>query len=731
MGKKLFGKYKEQTDLASNILGYDLEELCIKDPARDLSKTQYTQPALYVVNALHYLDQNNGQRPDYFIGHSLGEYNALFAAEAFDFETGVRLVQKRGELMAAASGGGMAAVIGLAAEELTTILKKEGFTNIDIANYNTPTQIVIAGQSNDVKQVIDHFSALKIRIVPLAVSAPFHSRYMKPAADQFSNFLDQFQFNELKTPVVSNVTARPYESGQIQSYLSRQIDSSVKWIDTVRYLMGRNCDEYSELGSSILTKMVNEIKKSSSPIVEELSHDSHRNEKLNTSIQLGNLDFTRDYGLRYAYVSGGMYRGASSKELVTAMGSSRLLGFLGTGGLPLDRIEEDIRYVQSKLGVDGIYGLNLLNNLYDPEMEMNTVQLYLRYKVRFVEAAAYIQMSAPLVYFRLKGLKRRVDGTIECQHKILAKISRPEIAEAFMRPAPEKLVNQLLIKGLISEEQATMSKEVPMSHDICVEADSGGHTDRGVAMVLFPAINTLKEQIQTAHNYRKKIRIGLAGGIGTPQSAVCAFMMGADFVLTGSINQCTVEAGTSEAVKDLLQSINVQDTDYAPAGDMFEIGAKVQVLKKGVLFPGRANKLYSLYNQYDSIEEIPENVIRQLEKSYFKKTIQEVWNETESYFRSKGMNLEIEKASKNPKHKMALIFRWYFGYSTRLAFSGDIENKVNFQIHTGPAMGAFNQWVRGTELENWRNRHVNEIGIKLMEATALIMKNKMKEFLIK
>jgi len=727
MGKKLFGKYKEQTDLASQILGYDLEELCVKDPAKDLGKTQFTQPALYVVNALHYMDQAGNTKPDYFMGHSLGEYNALFAAGAFDFETGLRLVQKRGELMAAASGGGMAAVIGISSDELKSLLHDEGFSNIDIANYNTPTQIVIAGQSEDISKSINKFSEKNIRIIPLAVSAPFHSRYMKPAADQFADFLKEFEFSPLETPVVSNVTARPYEDGQVQNYLSRQIDNSVKWIDSVRYLMGRNCDEYSELGSSILTKMVNEIKKTTTPIVEEKIQEVSVTDGESLVAKLGSRNFVSDYGLRFAYVSGGMYRGSSSKELVIKMGGSKMLSFLGTGGLPLDRIEQDLDDIQKALGKDGVYGLNLLNNLYDPEMEMKTVSLYLKYGVKYVEAAAYIQMSLPLVYFRLSGLRKQPDGSITCDHKILAKISRPEIAEAFMRPAPTKLVEELLSKGLITSEQAQLSSSVPMSHDVCVEADSGGHTDRGVALVLLPAIQSLKTQIQAELKYEKEIRTGLAGGIGTPQSAACAFMMGADFVLTGSINQCTVEAGTSDAVKDLLQEINVQDTDYAPAGDMFEIGAKVQVLKKGVLFPGRANKLYNLYSQYDSLEEIPEKIIQQLEKSYFKKPLAEVWEETRSYFTAKGMQHEIEKASQNSKHKMALVFRWYFGYSTRLAFSGDLTNKVNFQIHTGPAMGAFNQWVKGTKLENWRNRHVNEIGIKLMEETALIMKQKIED----
>ena len=730
MGKKLFSKYREQTDLASNILGYDLEELCIMDPHKQLRQTKYTQPALYTVNAFYYQDQVNGNTPDYLMGHSLGEYNALLAAGAYDFETGLRLVQKRGELMDAASGGGMAAVIGVSIDQLERILTAEGLNTVDIANYNTPTQIVISGKAEEIESAITLLKAQKIRVVPLAVSAPFHSRYMKPAAEQFADFLKGFSFSRLKTPVISNVTARPYDNGHIADFLSRQINSSVQWIDSIRFLMGQECRDFEELGSSILTKMVNEIKKTTEPIESKTNGVLKEIRESDSSFPaLGNADFKSEYGLSEAYVAGGMYRGASSSDLVIRMGQAKLLSFFGTGGLPLEQIEQEILRIQKSLGKTGVYGLNLLNNLYDPEMELQTVRLYLKHGVRIVEAAAFIKMSLALVYFRVSGLSRQPDGTVACEHKIIGKISRPEVAEEFMRPAPQKLVQQLLQDGMITAEQAKMAAEVPMSYDICVEADSGGHTDRGVAMVLVPSIQALRDRIEAEYKYQQPIRIGQAGGIGTPLSAACAFMMGADFILTGSINQCTVEAGTSDEVKDLLQEIDVQDTDYAPAGDMFEIGARVQVLKKGVLFPGRANKLYQLYSQYDSLDEIPEKTILQLEKSIFKKPLNMIWDETKAYFLSRGLNDEINKASQNPKHQMALVFRWYFGFSTRVAFAGDMQNKVNFQIHTGPALGAFNQWVKGTPLEKWRNRHVDEIGLRLMKETRQLMRQKTQKMM--
>ena len=764
MGKKLFPKYAQQTTTASDILGYDLEELCVKDPNKQLRQTQFTQPALYTVN--HFLNLEQNQKAAVYVGHSLGEYNALLAAEAFDFETGLRLVQKRGALMADASGGGMAAVLGLKEEVLKEKLQEGGFEDIDIANYNTPSQIVLSGQKTAIDKVITYFENQRYKIIPLNVSAPFHSRYMQPAANQFSNFLKDFTFQPLKTSVIANVTARPYEGDQIAALLSQQIASSVKWTDTIRYLMGQDVTEYQELGRGILTKMVTEIRKTCMPIKTGTIQRTNGRVKMRAEYQkekvfaattvvappqrtiskpttikpkntykngahalgskLGSIAFKKDYGIDYAYIAGAMYRGIASKELVIQMAKAKLLSYLGTAGMSLEEIKTNIDAIQKVLPKNASYGMNLIHDLTHPAFEMQTVEVFLEKGIQNIEAAAFMQMTESLVYFHAKGLKKGANGKVVRQHRILAKVSRPEVAEDFMRPAPEKLLNRLLENNKITAEQAALAKNIPISYDICVEADSGGHTDAGVAMVLLPSIQQLAKDLQKEYQYTTPIRIGLAGGIGTPQSAASAFVMGADFVLTGSINQCTVEAGTSDAVKDLLESINVQDTAYAPAGDMFEIGAKVQVLRKGVLFPARANKLYKLYNQYDSLESIPAKTIQQIEKNYLKKPLTQVWEETKTHLQETGRAVEIQKATQNPRHKMALVFRRYFGYSSRMAFAGDTEHKVNFQIHTGPSLGAFNQWVKGTILENWRNRHADEIGIKLMNETAELLQYTLK-----
>jgi trans-AT polyketide synthase, acyltransferase and oxidoreductase domains len=773
MGRDLFHSYKELTQTASEILGYSIEKLCTDDPENKLWLTQFTQPALYVVNAFGYYRkrEESGFDIDFAAGHSLGEYNALLAADAYNFETGLRLVQKRGDLMGAAKGGAMAAIVGVQADEVKQILNTHRLTTIDLANFNTPTQVVIAGPKDAVFAVEKICSSKDIRCVILNVSAPFHSRYMKEVQDVFDQFLVGFKFNEPKIPVIANTTARPYQPGSLAKILASQISSSVLWTDSVRYLMGKKCTQFIEIGGPVLTKMVEEIRRTQTPIVIEeppsiitdamrvpadkgdqprdattsspfstVSSDMAMNAgnetphgeagrshpgpvgKVTPEL-LGSDVFRKRFGLRYAYVAGGMYRGIASPKLVVRMGKAGFLGFYGTGGLPLTEIEKGIQFIQAELKNGEPYGLNLLANYSNPSAEKETVKLYLQYNVRLVEAAAFMQMTQAIVLYRLKGLMKGGDGRVFCRNRVIAKVSRPEVAEAFMRPAPTHIVQQLLSEESITEEQAEWSKHLPMSHDICVEADSGGHTDGGIPSVLFPAMLQLNRTMTKKYAYQEPICMGLAGGIGTPDAAAAAFVMGADFILTGSINQCTVEASTSDDVKALLQDINVQDTEYAPAGDMFEMGAKVQVLKKGVFFPSRANKLFSLYSHHNSLDEIPEKTQKQLQTNYFKKTFSEIWSETKRYLEQQGHLHEIAKAEANAKHKMALVFRWYFAYTTRLALEGKSDDRVNYQIHTGPALGAFNQWVKGTELEFWKNRHVDEIGKRLLVETAEYLNN--------
>jgi trans-AT polyketide synthase, acyltransferase and oxidoreductase domains len=440
---------------------------------------------------------------------------------------------------------------------------------------------------------------------------------------------------------------------------------------------------------------------------------------------LGSSGFRSRHRLTYSYLAGSMYKGIASKELVVRMGQAGLLGFLGIGGLKRERIEADLLYIQRELRDQGVYGLNLLASPMQPELEESTVDLYLRLNMPRIEAAAFTQVTAALVLYRVKGLRQNRDGTIHIPNRILAKVSRPEVAQQFLSPPPDTLLQRLVESRRINNLEMQLARRLPMADEICVEADSAGHTDRGVLHTLLPVMLRLRDQVVRERDYPIAVYVGAAGGLGTPEAIAAAFILGADFVLTGSINQCTVEAGTSETVKDLLQEANVQDTDIVPAGDMFEFGAKVQVFKKGLLFPARAKKLYDLYRQFESLEQLDEQTRAQLEKRYFKRSFDEIFAETKERYRRVAPEA-IERAERDPKYKMALVFRWYFVHTNRLALQGDPTEKVDYQIHCGPALGAFNQWVNGTDLENWRCRHVDEIARRLMRGAARLLSERFR-----
>jgi trans-AT polyketide synthase, acyltransferase and oxidoreductase domains len=441
--------------------------------------------------------------------------------------------------------------------------------------------------------------------------------------------------------------------------------------------------------------------------------------------RLGDSGFRSDYRVKYAYTTGSMYKGIASEALVIAMARAGLIGYFGTGGLTFDRVDAAIASIRSGIAAEQSFGMNLLHHPGDREVEDRTVDLFLSRGIRFVEAAAYTDVVPSVVRYRLRGLTRRPDGTIHVPHFVLAKVSRPEVARAFMSPAPEAMVRDLVAAGRLTAEEAELGLHVPVAGEICVEADSGGHTDRGVAYALMPAMLRLRDEMMARHRYQKRIRIGAAGGIGAPEAAAAAFVMGADFITTGSINQCTVEAGTSDAVKDMLQDMDVQDTAYAPAGDVFETGAKVQVLRKGVFFPGRANKLYELYTRYNSLDEIDLPTRKQIEDKYFGRSFEEVWAETKKHYAGR-----LAGAEPTPKQKMSLIFRWYFVHTTRLAMGGVEAGRVNYQVHCGPALGSFNQWVKGTPLESWRNRHVADLAERIMTGAASVLSLRLSEIAV-
>jgi len=433
--------------------------------------------------------------------------------------------------------------------------------------------------------------------------------------------------------------------------------------------------------------------------------------------QLGDPTFLADHGIRFPYMTGAMANGIASVELVEAIGQAGILGSFGAAGLSLQQIEQAIDRLQACLG-NTPYAINLIHSPNEPEHERAVVELYLRRNIRLVEASAYLDLTPHVVRYRVHGIHTDPNGHIVTPNRIIAKASRVEVATKWFSPPPERLLAQLLEKQQITAQQAKLAAQIPMAQDLTAEADSGGHTDNRPAITLLPTLLALRDRLQAQHRYTLSLRVGAAGGIATPASAAAAFAMGAAFLVTGSVNQACIESGSSDDVRKMLAQTQQADVIMAPAADMFEMGVKLQVLKRGTLFAMRAAKLFELYRTYDSIEQIPTSIRQQIEKTIFRAPLETIWQETRSFFLAREPG-QVRRAESDPKHKMALLFRWYLGLSSRWANRGDTTRQADYQVWCGPAMGAFNEWTKGSFLEQPKNRRVVSVAFNILYGAAV------------
>jgi trans-AT polyketide synthase, acyltransferase and oxidoreductase domains len=434
--------------------------------------------------------------------------------------------------------------------------------------------------------------------------------------------------------------------------------------------------------------------------------------------RLGDAGFNARHAVRFPYICGEMANGIATAEMVLESARAGWLGFFGAAGCSLERIEKTMARLASDCA-ESSWGSNLIHSPNEPQLEEKTVDIYLRRGVRRVSASAFMTMRPSIVRYACSGLTEAPDGSVIRRNSVFAKISRPEVAKHFLSPAPDQILQSLVETRAITASEAALARRVPVAEDVTVEADSGGHTDNRPLTALLPAILSLRDELQDRYQFATPARVGAAGSIGTPGAVSAAFALGAAYVLTGSINQSARESGLSEEGKKLLAAATIADVTMAPAGDMFEMGVKVQVLKRGLFFPLRAAKLYDLYRTYESLEQLPPATLASIEKDMFRQPVARVWEETRRYFETTNPK-EIERAMREPKHRMALVFRWYLGNSNQWAIQGDIDRRVDYQIWCGPAMGAFNAWAAGSFLEPLENRTVSEIGLNLLYGAAAL-----------
>ena len=262
MGKELIEEFPKANKLinqANNILGIDLKKICLKGPEEELNHTSNTQPAIFTVSMMASKILNDkGIKPAMVAGHSLGEYSALAAAKAFSFEEGLQLVRKRGLLMdeALPAGlGSMAAIIKLEQEKIAEICDEvDGVC--EIANYNSPSQIVISGDKDAIKEAVKmakNEGALKA--IELEVSGPFHSRLMEPAREKLSKEINKVDLTDTVVPIVANVSADKFDDiPNIKENLLAQLTSSVRWIESMELMIDEGIDTFIEVGPGKVLK---------------------------------------------------------------------------------------------------------------------------------------------------------------------------------------------------------------------------------------------------------------------------------------------------------------------------------------------------------------------------------------------------------------------------------------------------------------------------------------------
>ena len=256
MGKDLYDNYesaKKIYDTADKVLGKSISALCFEGPEDNLKQTVNTQPCIVTTSiaALEAFKSNLDIEPDYVAGHSLGEYCAMYTAGVMTLETTLKAIQKRANLMSQTKGGAMAAVLNASEEVLKAGLaegSKVGY--VDIANYNSPVQVVITGDENAVKAAGDYILANGARrVVPLAVSGAFHSKFMENAGKEFEGFVGNLELNNAKIPVITNVdAAATTEKEDFRNKMPRQIYSSVHWTQTIQKMVSDGVEIFVEIG---------------------------------------------------------------------------------------------------------------------------------------------------------------------------------------------------------------------------------------------------------------------------------------------------------------------------------------------------------------------------------------------------------------------------------------------------------------------------------------------------
>ncbi|WP_085317155.1 ACP S-malonyltransferase [Derxia lacustris] len=570
MGAELFDAYPDAVAQADAVLGWSLRELCLDDPRRQLNDTRFTQPALYAVSVLalrRHLD-SGGAPPDRVAGHSLGEYAALHAAGVFDFETGLRLVQRRGALMSAVTGGAMCAVIGLDRAAVEAIVAEQAL-DLDLANHNSPKQLVLAGSVAGIERfetLVKAGVAPGARCVRLRVSGAFHSRAMAPVAGQFAPALAAASLAAPRIEVVANCSARPYGAGDIAANLARQLHAPVRWVETVEYLLDAGETVFHEIGpGEVLTRLLAEVRAGwrgasasaqpataaapvpapSQPLPPPTPTAAAPAASAPAMPQPEPGPFERAWRCRSPLVAGGLGGDVAPAQMLAGLLAAGCLAFAGSAGVEPGLLAVRLRATRSLAGTaaPGRLGLNLVCDGSDPAREAALWRVAAETGIDAIELAGAPEITPELLAWRAAGLP--ADGG-PSRHQLLVKLRDADTARTFLAPPTPA---QLDRAGLPAAARAALAG-APLADAICLDRSDWRAAPADRADASLARLIALRDDAVAAG--RPRIALGLAGGIATPADLAAARALGADFALLGSALQWTADAGLPAPLRERL-----------------------------------------------------------------------------------------------------------------------------------------------------------------------------------
>ncbi|MFI1758663.1 ACP S-malonyltransferase [Streptomyces sp. NPDC020571] len=701
MGAGLFDRHPGTLARADAVLGRSVRELAADQAA--LRDTRVLQPVLYTIGALTYLDRAAREpQPDCMIGHSLGEYTALYASGALDFETGLRLVVARAEIMGRASGGGMLAVVGLDVERLREVMRREGADDIDVANHNSPVQTVLSGPEDSVRAlapVLRREGAGKCVLLHISVAA--HSRYMAGAADELGAVLDTVTFHEPRVPVVSNVTARPHRADRIARRLREHMCRGVRWWDSLAHLVEQGVTELVELGpGNVLTKLWATARTELAPPRDGQDRAARnapepgpgaggdgaaapgtrtpttapgRRRAPVTRERLGSPRFRERYGTDLAWLVSGTGDGAVGDEVCRAARAAGLAAC--TDPVPGAPRQESL----DRAGRHG-WGIGLRPGADADEQ----VTALLAHEVRYVEVGHPHGPDAALVRFRFTGAHRRPGGAPVAVRHVLARVTGPDQAAAFLRPPAPALLDELVGTGALSAREADVARELPVASDLAVQHPGGWHDDGADACQLLPALVALA----TWSPGPEPVHVGLCGVVGTPEQAATAFALGAAFLVSTSLTACAPQARLADPLKDTLARAGDDDVTWAPTERHASLGVLARVVRRGTLFPARAGLLYRLLREHRYFADVPEPRRRHVEEHLLGGPATE----------------PPADARADGRPRTADVFRRYVRETARRTPAGDPLRPLDHQLPCDPDLTHFNRAAAGTPLAAWTAR---------------------------